>query len=345
MPYPVHSKRRRPLNWGDYYSLWVIFVAIVLAGPAVILYAVYADHRDRPSLQWPKVSGIIMQCREVYHGGKKSHYSVAVSYNYAVNGRHYEGSRIALWSEDFYDRATRQFVSEHPVKSPVDVYYDPQHPENAALIPGPDEAGNRNFIRAGGIATVFGVLSVFLMRRQIARTKAQILATEAKRARGPAKLGSLPHGFASYEPGSKRKLNVFPDQECLDEVLGHDGKPLQEWQPDDRVIDAAGREYRLVKEPGQKGYNLDPTGQSWSYEQLLDAAEEDGRLLKQDPEVLRRRLNDVPEADRMAALLKAIDEMPAGPRWAMATFILFLVLFFLAVVFVVGALFTWLEKH
>lgn len=226
----------------------------------------------------------------------------------------------------------------------MDVYYEPQHPDNAVLIPGPDAAGNRRFIRAGGIAFLGGLLMVFMGRTKLATVKAAVLSAEAKRASGEAEAAGLPNGFASYEPDSKRKLNVFPDRECLDEVLGHRGAPLQEWKPEDRVIDTAGREYRLVKEPGKKRYNLNATGQTWSYEQLLDAAEADGRLLKKDPKALRRRLNDVRGDKRMAVLLKSIDDLPTGPRWVVAGLLLFLLLFFLAVMFTAGMFFTWLIK-
>jgi hypothetical protein len=163
---------------------------------------------------------------------------------------------------------------------------------------------------------------------------------------GRPKATSYPDGYASYEPGSKRKLNVFPDKECLQEVLGQDdGKPLQEWQPDDRVIDAAGREYRLTKQPSKQGYDLDPTGETWSYERLLDVAEEDARLLKRDPEEIRSQVADAPESERMAVLLKVIDELPVGVWWVWPVFFLFLILFFLAVVFVAGKFFIWASNH
>src|SRR5579859_6865468 len=110
---------------------------------------------------------------------------------------------------------------------------------------------------------------------------------------GGPKTASYADGYASYEPGSKRKLNVFPDKECLDDVLGtNDGKPITQWKSEDRIIDISGREYRLLKEPNQKSYALDPTGETWSYERLLGVAEADAQLLKRDPAMLRRQVND-----------------------------------------------------
>jgi hypothetical protein len=53
----MSGRKRRPPTWGDYYALLLPFLCLVLIGPGLILYALYADHRDRPTLEWPKVSG------------------------------------------------------------------------------------------------------------------------------------------------------------------------------------------------------------------------------------------------------------------------------------------------
>jgi hypothetical protein len=156
----------------------------------------------------------------------------------------------------------------------------------------------------------------------------------------------LPEAFASYEPGCPRKLNVFPDKDAVLQVLGHDdGKPLQEWQAEDRMIDAAGREYRMRKDQDEKYYDLEPTGETWSSERLLNLAEADYRLMKKDPEVMRRQLDGLPEGERMAVLMKFIDDLPVGPPWFIPAFLLFLVLFFLAVAFGTVKLFTWLGNR
>jgi len=320
----------------------------LLIGPAFIIQAIHDDHRDRPSLQWPKTSGVIMQCQRWYHGGKHSYYNVEVAYTYLVNGRRYTDRKIALWNPDLRgdsDR-THDFVATHPVHSTAEVYYDPEHPENAVLIPGPDEAGNRTSLWGGGGISVATLLLLVLTRKPLANLKATLQSVEAEsRTRGPRGSAGLPHGFASYEPACKRKLGVFPDRESLNEVLGQDdGKPLQEWNPEDRVIDAAGHEFRLVQMPGKKSYDLEPTGESWSYERLLEVALADGRLLKRDPGAMRRQMDAVPAEKQMAVLLKVIDGLPTGPRWVIAGFFLFLLLFFLAVMFGFGALFTWLHR-
>lgn len=351
MALSASSRKRHPPTRRDYHGLQVIFLCMVLVGPVFILYALYAAHRDRPTLQWPKVSGRLVQCEQKYHRGvHSSSSSVAVTYTYVVNGHEYVGHRVAPWSADLESLDSNQrtfaFVAAHSAGSPVDVYYNPQQPDHAVLLPGPDVEGNRKFINGGLIALVCGLLFVAINFKKLTAMNSAIRTREARqRTTGPPRPESLPDGFASYEPACKLKLNVFPDRECLNEVLGHGGKPLQDWKPEDRIIDAAGREYRLVKESGKKSYHIDATGETWTYERLLGVAEQDDRASKKNPEALRRLLNEVAEKDRMAVLMKALDKKSQMPRWFESAFLIFLVLFALACAVIAVAVFQWVANR
>ncbi len=197
------ARKRRPPTWRDYYALILLFVCAVLSGPAFLLYVFYADHRDRPSLQWPETPGKIIQCeQETHHGTRSFDYSVNVAYTYTVDHHEYVGHRIAPWSVDMEtlnnSQRTSAFAAAHPAGSRVTVYFKPQHPDYAVLLPGPDEVGNRKFMRCGYIALFGGILLVALNLKKPAMLKAAILSREARqRAVGPPKPGSLPEGFAS----------------------------------------------------------------------------------------------------------------------------------------------------
>ncbi len=349
MPILPALRKRRPPRWRDYYTLLFLFLCAVLLGPWFTFYGLYADHRDRPSLQWPKVSGMLVQERKRYSVGRTSDEMVNVSYTYAVNGHHYVGHHIPAWStqwDAYEDDRSMAFANAHPVGSVVAVYYDPEQPDNAALLPGPDVAGNRFFMIGGCAILVCGLFLVTMNFNKLAAMKSAIQAREARhRTVGPHKHGALRHGFASYEPACKRKLNIFPDQQCLDEVLGHRGKPLQDWKAEDRMIDVAGCEYRIVKEPGKKAYDLSPTGEKWTYEQLLGVAEEDERAAKKKPEALRQLLDEVGEKDRMGVLMKALDAKSEMPQWFEAAFVAFLVLFALGCAAVGVAIFELVTKY
>jgi Protein of unknown function (DUF3592) len=349
-PNVSHRGRRRNTS-GDYRTLQVLLWCLLLLGPAFIFVGVLGNYHDRPSLQWPTVSGTIMQSEWVYHHGshQSSYYYVHVAYAYHVNGETHVGNRVKLWNPDFNgDESTvKDFVAAHPVRSTVDVYYDPAHPENSVLIPGANEDANRIGIWCGSIIFVLIVWSVFRTRKYFAEHIAATRAKEAKLSHVPRIIG-LPHAFISYEPGSGRKLNCFPDQDCLDQVLGHDDKKIQDWKPDDRIIGPDGKEYRLLNRPEKKCYDLELTGETWSLDRLLEAAEADARLIKQDANALRQRVNDAPAEQRMAVLMKCIDDLPAfgtlKAKLFLAGFILFLILFFLAVVFGVGKVISWFGR-
>jgi hypothetical protein len=75
-------------------GLW--FALIIGALP--ILYGVWSTYRDRPSLQWPKVSGEMMQAEWRYvTGARHGHYEMSLTYVYSVNNQRYVGDQFALW--------------------------------------------------------------------------------------------------------------------------------------------------------------------------------------------------------------------------------------------------------
>ena len=344
-------RNRRPPTWVDYYSLIVLFIGLVLIGPAFFLYVFYANHRDSPSLLWPGVSGKILQCDQQTHRGRHStDYSVNVTYTYTVDSHRYIGHRIAPWSLDLDalddSQRTSAFAAAHPVGLQVTVYYESQHPDHAVLIRGPDEVGNRKFMDCGYIALFGGVLLVAMNLNKPAMLKAAIRSREARhQTTGSRKPGGLPEGFASYEPDSKPGLSIFPNRDCLDEVLGHRGKPLLKWKPDDRVIDAAGTEYRLLKRPDKNCYDLDPTGEKWTPERLMDIAVSTFRSYKRNPAPLSDLLDGVPEEEKMAVLLKALDQKTETPAWFESAFLIFLAAFAIGCAAIAVLIFEWVANH
>lgn len=214
------------------------------------------------------------------------------------------------------------------------------------LEPGADEKRNLALMGLGGLLMAsFGLLTLRtnnFFNRMIAWRKAN---PPKMPARPKEKVGSLPHGFVSFEPGCKRKLNCFECRDELDQFLGdEDDKALQAWKPDDRIIDVKGQEYRLVPNTNKTRYDMEPTSEIWTWEKLLDVAVADARLLKKDTDALRRCVTDAPVEERIPVLMKCIEDQSSGPRWAIAALILFLVAFFFAVFFGVPLLFALLGK-
>lgn len=157
-----------------FFTLLIIALVGLTCGPLFFFKGIDANNRDRPSLQWPRTTGKMMLCYQIYHPGGRhssSTYSIAATYAYVLDNHRYFGHQIALWSPDLQGK-TGNFVAMHPINSPVDVYYDPQNPENAVLIPGADEWNNRVFIDGGSVLFVLGIIMVFRLPSKFAAYKA-----------------------------------------------------------------------------------------------------------------------------------------------------------------------------
>jgi hypothetical protein len=202
------------------------------------------------------------------------------------------------------------------------------------VINGIRDNYNRIAIWCGGIMFVVMAPLVFLANRFLNKLVAWRKANPPK-MRKRERIAAYPHGFVAYEPGCEQKLKCFANRDDLDQFIGHDGKALQDWKPDDRVIDAKGQEYRVVPS-GKRRYDIEPTGERWNWERLLEIAMADAKLVKKDPDEIRRRVTDAPVERRLPVLMKCIDEQALGssPSWpAVVVLILFLVLFFFVVFF------------
>jgi hypothetical protein len=306
----------------------------LLLGPLIAWNGILNNRRDSPSLHWPRVQGTIFRS-DWEPVGQHHNRRVFVSYSYRVNDQHYIGTRVGL--SDMYNRPRDGdvvgFVTSHPVHSTVDVYYDPLHPENSVLEPGPDEARNAVLIWAGSILFVCLVLPVLRANSFLNKVVAWRKANPPKMPPKRQKITALPHGFLSYEPASEQKLNCFATRDDLDQFIGHGGKALQHWKPDDRIIDGKGQEYRLLPNARKTRYELEPTGETRSWEALLELAVADAERLRKNSNDLRRRVTDAPEENRIPVLMKCVDEMAMGSRSSCVSVSLFLLLFFLAVFF------------
>ena len=307
----------------------------------MILYGNASLHRDRPSLHWPVVPGVMMQIDVYYHSGRNAHYSVQATYTYIVNGTRHVSHQICLWSPDLSRAGNAEsFAKAHRAHTSVDVYYDPRNPDNAVLIPGADEFLGKSATWGGGFIVILSTLQFIKTRKEYSRVAAEC-REEAAKMRGPVPAKEIKplksdissQSFLSYEPACKRKLNCFPDKECLLEVLGHDGKKLQDWEPDDRVIDSSGHVYRLVYRPQNKWYDIEPTDETWDYPKILEMAVEDAQLIKKDPKALRDRVDCAPDTEKITVIMQCVDDLPSAPVWVWIGVALLLLLFFLAVLF------------
>jgi hypothetical protein len=91
------------------------------------------------SKSWSVTSGTITQAEvDSWMKEGKSQYDARINYSYEVEGKKYNSTKI--YSSGSYSGGNitkaKELVAEFPANKTVDVFYDPELPESAALKPG-----------------------------------------------------------------------------------------------------------------------------------------------------------------------------------------------------------------
>lgn len=97
------------------------------------------------SIEWPTTSGVItssemtkewQQDKQQLNKGDYM-YSAHVRYNYSVNGEEYSGTRIeAAQSSTSSQSSAEETLHKYAKANTVTVYYNPESPNRAMLVPG-----------------------------------------------------------------------------------------------------------------------------------------------------------------------------------------------------------------
>ena len=141
-----------------------------LAFGAIGVGAFYQDWKIRTKAEdsklWPSVPGKVHKSTMVLEsggGGYGSHspstYKAVVQYKYKVASRHYTNNKICIGGQlqlSFKKRAGAH-CQNYPVGSAVDVYYDPNKPQDSVLETR--EEISRILQIVGGAFMFFGVLA------------------------------------------------------------------------------------------------------------------------------------------------------------------------------------------
>jgi hypothetical protein len=104
------------------------------------------------SKSWPTTSGTITKSEvDSWMKDGESRYGAVIKYTYQVEGKQYDSYKIGVSASSSNNNmsAAKDLVQEYPVGKTVDVFYDPEVPDSAALKPG---------VRAGDIAIAGGML-------------------------------------------------------------------------------------------------------------------------------------------------------------------------------------------
>lgn len=334
-----------PFNLGAFlhkHSGRLIFGGLFILGAGLVLGSAFTWRHRLQMFHWPTVPGTMTQAQVEWRGSRyRGYWQTTASYTYQVGNKTYRGQRVTPWTLQPVQVEVRDFIEEHPAGSTVDVYYNPRRPGDAVLIPGCDR---RDFLSLGGVGLILIVGCGFVLWQDF-----PFLLGKSKK---PSFLADLPNHYSknkprkpspnaksegkpwlTYEPAYRGRLVCFPHEEWLLDFLGHRGSKGQDWRPEDRAIDSSGRVFRFVYRPDCVWYDLEPTGETWDDQKVLDLVIANYKLRKCTPDTLRQRVAAAPGAEKIRVVLDSMDPMREVPSLVAALFIILVPLLFGAGVF------------
>ena len=144
-----------------------IFASIVLLmGYGPLIFALLSMLKSIRASGWTQTTGFVIGSHVEedpdpdpgMDGGGSPSFRAIVRYRYKVQGRKYESSRIAFgWQlDDFMSASGLQ--TKFPKRSKVNVFYDPNNPEEAVLLTGLRIDHIFSILLSAGFAAVFTLM-------------------------------------------------------------------------------------------------------------------------------------------------------------------------------------------
>ncbi len=163
----------------NYGTLIPLLIAILAGGAGGILVILAWQKKRRESVTgtWLPTQGVILSSSVKEHravdGGNPDRvvYSPLVRYQYTLGSRTYTGMRVTFTPVQYTRQKAEQSVNRFPPSTPVTVYYDPLHPEEAILEQ--HSTDHQTLFTLGIVLSVLSVgsmciaLLVFLVERSL----------------------------------------------------------------------------------------------------------------------------------------------------------------------------------
>ena len=145
---------------------FILPLILAVVGAATIVWGRRLYRQGERTRRWPTVSGAIAESgvvesqRHSGDSGEAIGYRLYIRYTYAVQGRSYESTRIALGPRRVstsHAEVTRQ-AARYRVGAAVTVRYDPDDPSSAVL-----QVGAQNVLLLYAVGAGFIVAGFFLL--------------------------------------------------------------------------------------------------------------------------------------------------------------------------------------
>lgn len=148
-----------------------ISMIFVLAGIAMAIIGYNAYKKGTASQKWPTTNGTVIHSevekRTSTTGSgtnkkKKVTHHARVSYSYSVGGENYTANRVQFGQAS---GNPHDIVSRYPKGKSITIYYDPETPDQAVLIPGANTMFSMGFMGLGAVFFMLGILSALKVRK------------------------------------------------------------------------------------------------------------------------------------------------------------------------------------
>lgn len=135
----------------------IILGLVAVGGIGVSLWGWQTLQRARKVQAWPTVTGLIEACEPT---SEVNDLLPDIIFSYRVNDRDYRRSFEFPEGTHPLPEFTRSYMERYPVGKKVEIYYDPENPQNATLEPG--SQGDWMILALGIMMTVGGVVALLI---------------------------------------------------------------------------------------------------------------------------------------------------------------------------------------
>ena len=161
----MQESANKPVTWGSWLLTFGVSAAILIAGLALSVLAYNLLRDGFASSGWPTAEGKVLSSsisQDENSNGDET-YMPHVEYTYVVNGNTYTSTQIQFFPESSEnERDAASVTNKFREGKTVPVYYYPDNPGNAVLIPGPS-GGPVVMLGIGVVLTAIGALILILL--------------------------------------------------------------------------------------------------------------------------------------------------------------------------------------
>jgi len=123
------------------YAAIIVFIVFNSIGFIMLRKAMAIRHMSREASNWPTSTGLILESEVMEEparnamGNVNNTYLLVAKYQFSVDGKPYEGKRVAFGNPAFNYLTASNIKDQFAQGKEVPVYYDPKNPEECVLAP------------------------------------------------------------------------------------------------------------------------------------------------------------------------------------------------------------------